>query len=561
MKTRWYKDAVIYQIYPKSFCDSNGDGIGDIRGIISKLDYIKSLGVDAVWISPMYKSPQEDNGYDVSDYYDIDPMYGTLDDFKELVKELKARDIKLIMDLVVNHTSSEHKWFIDSKSSKDSKYRDYYIWRKGKNNDGKTPPNNWTSRFSGTAWKYDENTNEWYLHLFTEGQPDLNWNNPKVRQEVVNICKFWLKLGVDGFRCDVITYIAKDQDFSDGKPHLALVGDEHFVMARPWHLYMKQLCNKIWSKYDTLIVAEGAGANYRNVYEATSEISKEFDSFITFEHLEVDYKYSFLPVKFNLPKFKKILRKWQQMPRECWPTLYLENHDQPRSVSRYIKNDKYREKGAKMLCVCMFFQRGTPYIFQGQEIGMTNCHFEFEEYRDGFIPMMEKTIKKIFPPLMPIAKKVLQNKARDNARTPMQWTNEKYAGFSDNIPWIKVNSNKDVINVDSQEKDKDSVLNFYRQVVAFRKNNIIVQDGAYIEYQKDNKDLYIYERRYDESSLFVICNFKGKNVKFRVPEALYYENSAKVLSNYDDSPILLNDCTLRPYETIVYTLKDAKEIF
>lgn len=561
MKTRWYKDAVIYQIYPKSFCDSNNDGIGDIRGIISKLDYIKSLGVDAVWISPMYKSPQEDNGYDVSDYYDIDPMYGTLDDFKELVKELKARDIKLIMDLVVNHTSSEHKWFIDSKSSKDSKYRDYYIWRKGKNNDGKTPPNNWTSRFSGPAWKYDENTNEWYLHLFTEGQPDLNWNNPKVRQEVVNICKFWLKLGVDGFRCDVITYIAKDQDFSDGKPHLALVGDEYFVMASPWHLYMKQLCNKIWSKYDTLIVAEGAGANYRNVYEATSEISKEFDSFITFEHLEVDYKYSFLPVKFNLPKFKKILRKWQQMPRECWPTLYLENHDQPRSVSRYIKNDKYREKGAKMLCVCMFFQRGTPYIFQGQEIGMTNCHFEFEEYRDGFVPMMEKTIKKIFPPLMPIAKKVLQNKARDNARTPMQWTGEKYAGFSDNTPWIKLNPNKDTINVASQEESKDSVLNFYRQVVAFRKNNIIVQDGAYIEYQKDNKDLYIYERRYDESSLFVICNFKGKNVKFRVPEALYYENSAKVLSNYEDSPMLLNDCTLRPYEAIVYTLKDAKEIF
>lgn len=561
MKTRWYKDAVIYQIYPKSFCDSNNDGIGDIRGIISKLDYIKSLGVDAVWISPMYKSPQEDNGYDVSDYYDIDPMYGTLDDFKELVKELKDRDIKLIMDLVVNHTSREHKWFIDSKSSKDSKYRDYYVWRKGKNNDGKTPPNNWTSRFSGTAWKYDENTNEWYLHLFTEGQPDLNWNNPKVRQEVVNICKFWLKLGIDGFRCDVITYIAKDQNFSDGKPHLALIGDEHFVMARPWHLYMKQLCNKIWSKYDTLIVAEGAGANYRNVYEATSEISKEFDSFITFEHLEVDYKYSFLPVKFNLPKFKKILRKWQQMPRECWPTLYLENHDQPRSVSRYIKNDKYREKGAKMLSVCMFFQRGTPYIFQGQEIGMTNCHFEFKEYRDGFVPMMEKTIKKIFPPLMPIAKKVLQKKARDNARTPMQWTNAKYAGFSDNTPWIKVNPNKDTINVSSQEESKDSILNFYRQVVAFRKNNIIVRDGAYIEYQKDNKDLYIYERRYDESSLFVICNFKGKNVKFRVPEALYYENSAKVLSNYDDSPILLNDCTLRPYETIVYTLKDAKEIF
>ncbi len=561
MKTRWYKDAVVYQIYPKSFCDSNGDGIGDIQGIISKLDYIKSLGVDAVWISPMYKSPQKDNGYDVSDYRDIDPMYGTLADFKQLVHELKKRDIKLIMDLVVNHTSSEHKWFVSSKSSLTSKYRDYYIWRKGRNNDGKTPPNNWTSRFSGSAWKYDETTNEWYLHLFTEDQPDLNWNNPRVREEVVNICKYWLKLGVDGFRCDVITYVAKDQKFKNGKPHLALVGDEYFVMAPPWHLYMKQLSNKIWNKYDTLIVAEGAGANYRNVYEATSEISNEFDSFITFEHLEVDYKYSFLPVKFNLPKFKRILRKWQQMPRECWPTLYLENHDQPRSTSRYIKDPKYAVEGAKMLCVCMQFQRGTPYIYQGQELGMTNCYFEWDEYRDGFVPMLEKTIKKIFPPLMPIAKKVLQNKARDNARTPMQWTDDKYAGFSTHEPWIKVNENKDTINVRKEENDPNSVLNFYRQVLEIRKNNEVIQNGAYIEYQKENSDLFIYERRYESKSFLVICNFKPKNVKFRVPKALYFENSAKIISNYQDSPMLLNDCTLRPYEAIVYCLDDAKEIF
>ncbi len=560
MKTRWYKDTVVYQIYPKSFCDSNGDGIGDINGIISKLDYIKSLGVDAVWISPMYKSPQADNGYDVSDYKDIDPMYGTMADFKRLVKELKARDIKLIMDLVVNHTSSKHKWFEESRSSKTNKYRDYYIWKKGRGKDGKCPPNNWTSRFSGPAWTYDETTKEWYLHLFTVDQPDLNWNNPKVRQEIVKICKYWLDLGVDGFRCDVITYVAKDQDFKNGKFHLALVGDEYFVMAPPWHLYMKQMCSKIWSKYDTLIVAEGAGANYRNVYEATSEITKEFDSFITFEHLEVDYKFSFLPVKFNLPKFKTIMRKWQQMPRECWPTLYLENHDQPRSVSRYIKDEKYHEEGAKMLAACLQLQRGTPYIYQGQEIGMTNCYFDWPEFKDGFVPMLEKTIKRIFPPLKPIAKKVLNKKGRDNARTPMQWNNKKYAGFSTVKPWIKVNENKQDINVEKQQDDPNSILNFYRQIVALRKNNPVIIDGAYIEYLKDDKNLYVYERRLDSKSYFVICNFKNKNVKLKLPKSLYYEDSKKLLGNYPDSYSSLNDCTLRPYEVIVYEATDAKEI-
>ena len=368
MKTGWYKDAVFYQIYPRSFCDSDGDGIGDIRGIISKLDYLKDLGVTAVWLSPVYKSPNDDNGYDISDYRDINPEFGTLDDWKEMIAGMHERGIKLVMDLVVNHTSDEHEWFKQSRSSKDNPYRDYYIWRKGKGKDGKRPPNNWTSRFTGSAWQYDAATGEWYLHLFSKKQPDLNWDNPKVRQEVADICNYWFELGVDGFRCDVITYISKAEGLPDGKfnpvmcgdehfvlgPHIheylneiyekawskydtmiVMCGDEHFVLGPHIHEYLNEIYEKAWSKYDTMIVGEAIGCKLTDAPMIIAEDRHELDSAITFELMDVDMKWSFFPVKFNLAKFKAVQSAWQALPKNCWNTLYYENHDQPRSITRY----------------------------------------------------------------------------------------------------------------------------------------------------------------------------------------------------------------------------------
>ncbi len=555
MKTRWYKDAVIYQIYPRSFCDGNGDGIGDIKGIISKLDYIKSLGVDAVWLSPVYKSPNDDNGYDISDYRDIMDEFGTLDEWKEMLDGMHARGIKLIMDLVVNHTSDEHAWFVESKNN-NSEYRDYYIWRNGRGKNGKKPPNNWTSNFVGPAWEYDEASGEWYLHLFSKKQPDLNWENPKVRQEVADICNYWFDLGVDGFRCDVITYISKTDGLPNGKLAIPFIGWEKYTMGPRYHQYIHELNQRSFSKYDSMTVGESIGINPDNAFESIDESVEELDSVFSFDHMGVDFRFNIFPKKFDLKKYKKILSRWQQLPKTCQPTIFLENHDQPRCLPRFVGEcmDK-RELAGMSLAASILFIRATPYIYQGQEIGMTNCVFEDNDYMDIMSIRVLQTLKKRFPILLPYARKVLNLRARDNARTPMQWTGGENAGFSTAKPWMKVNPNYTEINVEDSEKRQDSLLNFYRKALAYRKGKEVIINGDFALVNPKDKDVFAYSREYDGKRLLVICNYKNKRVKFKLPKNISFNKANLALSNYLDSLTTPKDTVLREYEALVYELE------
>lgn len=554
-KTRWYKDAIVYQIYPRSFCDSNGDGIGDIRGIISKLDYLRDLGVTCVWLSPCYKSPNADNGYDISNYRDIMDEFGTLEDWQEMIDGMHARGIKLVMDLVVNHTSDEHEWFVQSRSSKDNPYRDYYIWKKGKGKDGKKPPNNWTSRFTGSAWEYDETTGEFYLHLFHKKQPDLNWDNPKVRQEVVDICNYWFEKGVDGFRCDVITYISKDNRFLNGKFNPATCGDEHFVIGPNYHEYIHEINQKSWSLYDTMTVGEGQGITVDNAHEVVAEEREELDCVFTFEHqTQVDSFLTTVPKKFSLRKWKEVFSNWQALPDSCWNSLYIENHDYSRALPRYGKLT-YREKVAKMLAISINFLKGTPYIYQGQEIGMTNyAHMGRKEYKDVVSTRIYDTVKKIAPFALPIVVWALNKKARDHARTPMQWSDEKNAGFTTGEPWMVVNPNYVDINVKQALEDKDSIWYFYQKVNKFRLGNEIIKNGTYKQYYPKDKKLWVYERAYNGKKYVVLANYTDKKAKFKLPKELEYNYCKVVMHNYDNDKIVLNDMTLQPYEAIVFEL-------
>lgn len=554
-RTRWYKDAIIYQIYPRSFKDSDGDGTGDIRGIIEKLDYLKDLGINAVWLSPCYKSPNDDNGYDISDYRDIMDEFGTLADWEEMVKGMHDRGIKLIMDLVVNHSSDEHKWFIESRKSKDNPYRDYYIWRKGKGRDGKKPPNNWTSRFGGSAWEYDKTTDEWYLHLFTKKQPDLNWDNPKVRKEVQDICKFWLDKGVDGFRCDVITYISKAEGLPDGKWNPAIRGDEHFSPGPNIHKYLNELNQKVLSKYDCMTVGETPNVTVEQGLQYVSEDRNELDTVFIFEHIECNQFMRLLPRKFSLKRFRKVLFKWQYgLKGKGWNSLYLENHDQPRSIPTFASDLRYRKQAAKMLAISMHMLEGTPYIYQGQEIGMTNCPFEPDEYKDVMVKMLMDVVKYV-PFLKSIALKVLKKRARDHSRTPMQWNSGKNAGFTDgDETWIKVNPNYKEINVEESLKDPDSIYNFYKKLIAYRKGNQIIRNGALKGHFTGSNKLFCYERWWEGERLFVLCNFKPYEVNFTLPKDMTFKKSELVLHNYDYKR-KLEDMTLKPYEGMVFELK------
>lgn len=557
IRTQWYKDAVIYQIYPRSFMDSNGDGIGDIRGIISKLDYIKDLGVNAVWLSPCYKSPNDDNGYDISDYRDIMEEFGTLDDWKEMIDGMHIRGIKLIMDLVVNHTSDEHFWFKESKKSKDNPYRDYYIWRKGRGKNGKKPPNNWTSRFGGTAWKYDETTKEWYLHIWSEKQPDLNWDNPKVRQEVQDIVRYWLDLGVDGFRCDVITYISKtinkDGSLPNGKYRIGIRGDEMFTHGPHIHEYLHELNHKVLSQYDCMTVGEAAGVNIEQGLLYTQEDREELDTVFQFEHVESDMFMQVIPKKFNLPKFKSIMTKWQQgLYQKGWNSIYLENHDQPRSLPRFVGNyGEKRKEAAKMLAMCILLMQGCPYVYQGQEIGMTNYHFKsVDEMRDNLALNIYKMIK-VIPFGKAIFLKIMQKRSRDLGRLPMQWSSEENAGFTSGNSWAVINPNYKTINVKEAEEDSNSILAFYKAVIAFRKGNDIVRNGTFVEYNNENKDLFIYERNHQGKRLFVILNFKNKKVQFKLPKGYSYHSAKLQLSNYNIDRTL-QDMYLNEYEALCF---------
>ncbi len=552
MRKTWYKEGVVYQIYPRSFKDSNNDGIGDIRGIIEKLDYLKDLGVDIVWLSPVYKSPNDDNGYDISDYKDIMDDFGTLDDWKEMIKGLHERGIKLIMDLVVNHTSDEHYWFQESKKSVHNPYRNYYIWRKGR---GKKKPNNWSSFFTGSAWEYDKTTDEYYLHLFGKKQPDLNWDNPKVREEIKGIIRYWLDLGVDGFRCDVINVISKNARFPNGRPRLGLIGSEYYINGVHVHEYLHEIYEDVLSHYDCFTVGETVFVSPKEALKYVDENNGELSMLFHFEHMGVDNIYKWFIRPFKLKRLKKILSKWQYaINGKGWNTLYLENHDQPRIVSRWGDDKKYRVESAKMLATMMYFAQGTPFIYQGQEIGMTNPYFtDLSQYRD----VETLNIYKLGRNKLHLSHKRMMKKfqymSRDNARTPMQWNEEEHAGFSKSEPWIEVNKNYQEINVEKAISDENSIYHYYKKIISLRKQHEIIIYGDYKEHYKRHKDLYVYERNLNNEKLLVIASFTEKPVMFILPEKIKYDKVTLLLSNYeaDDD---IDAFYTRPYEARVYLL-------
>lgn len=549
MKTRWYKDAVVYQIYPRSFMDSNGDGIGDLKGITQKVDYIKDLGVDAVWLSPCYKSPNDDNGYDISNYRDIMDEFGTLSDWEEMLNAFHSRGIKVIMDLVVNHTSDEHKWFEESRKSKDNPYRDYYIWRDGKGKDKKTPPNDWKACFGGSAWEYDETTEQFYLHLFSRKQPDLNWENPKVRKEVQDICNFWFEKGVDGFRCDVITYISKPDNLYNAKQSEVVVGPR-------WKQYINELCQSSWDKYDTLIVGEAAGIDYNRACEITKEGNNLLDMLFHFEHVSALPVCSFSQKFTFLRPFKKVLSKWQGLPDNCWGAVYYENHDQPRSLPRFAPTGKNRVMAAKSLAVSLLFQKGTPFIYQGQELGMTNCDYKKEDYRDiQTVNKMNSIEKMPFGKLiLPVVMFFYKRYARDNARTPMQWDSTKNAGFTTGKPWAKVNDNYTEINAAEELQNPDSVLNFYKKVLKIRKEYAdVIRDGKYIPINIKNNNIFSYIRDNGKQKLLIICSLSPKSVYFK-PKTDLNVKTRLVISNTKNPPALCEKMHLKPCECAVYEL-------
>ena len=555
MDKKWWKESVVYQIYPRSFCDSNGDGIGDLRGIISKLDYLEELGVDVLWLSPIYKSPNDDNGYDISDYRDIMDEFGTLDDFDELLTKAHEHHLKIMLDLVVNHTSDEHKWFMESRSSKDNPYRDYYIWEKGK--DG-NPPNNWDSNFSGSAWEYDETTDMYYLHLFSTKQPDLNWRNEKVREEVYDLMKWWLDKGIDGFRMDVINMISKVKGYPDGKP---IPGSKYgdrlpYVMNGPHvHEYLQEMNHRVLSKYDLITVGEAPCTSVEDAQKYTGFDRDELNMVFTFEHMDVDGDNGFkwTDKKPDLVELKRVFSKWQTgLDGVGWNSLYLNNHDQPRMVSRFGDDGKYWKESAKMLAICLHMMQGTPYIYQGEEIGMKNIKLRsIEECNDieAINAYKEYTSDgRISPEDM---MRYINKKGRDNARTPMQWNDTPNAGFTTGNPWFTVNPNYKEVNVAEQEKDPDSILNFYKRLIQVRKEYPIIVYGSYKLLYPDHKTAFVYERMLENEKLFVACNFSAEELEVEVPEEFVQNDAELLISNYPEVKIS-EKLLLRPYEARVY---------
>lgn len=552
---QWYKEMAVYQIWPRSFCDGNGDGIGDLWGVLSKLDYIKSLNVDAIWFSPLYPSPNADFGYDISDYVDIHPDYGNLEVFRQVLDEAHKRELRVFMDLVVNHSSDEHRWFKESRKSRDNPYHDYYFWRPGRVVGKKRlPPNNWTSIFEGGAWEYDRNLDEYYLHLFAKKQPDLNMDNPKVRREVKEIMRFWLDMGVDGFREDVITYISKAPGLPDAYPKLPAANGMKYYSNRPRvHDYLKEFKRDVLDYYDCFTVGESPMTTPEIALRYISEgPDKVLDEMIGFSHMEADcFLTDMVQRPFNLVKMKKAFTQWQtKLEGKAWNALYIENHDHPRIISRYGSERYHRESG-KMLAAMYILQRGTPFVYQGQEIGMLNlCLPSVNMYQD----VMTKNNARIASRFLP-RKKVLelvQKSSRDSARTPMQWTGGRNAGFSTGVPWFFVNDNYKQINVEEQEKDEDSLLNFYRKLLKFRKEHPIAIYGTYRELMPESRKLYVYERSYQGKRLLVICSFTAEQVRFEAPEGTELSEGTAVLSNYDFNYIISNGFTTRPYELRVY---------
>lgn len=550
MKKTWWKEAVVYQIYPRSFKDSTGNGVGDLKGITSKLDYLKELGVDVIWLSPIYKSPNDDNGYDISDYQDIMDEFGTMEDFDEMLFEAHKRGLRIVMDLVVNHTSDEHRWFMESRKSKDNPYRDYYIWREPKE-DG-SAPNNWGACFGGSTWEYDEQTKMYYLHLFSKKQPDLNWDNPTVRKEVFDMMTWWCEKGIDGFRMDVISMISKTEKMPDGVV-TDFYGDfsPYCIHGPHVHEYLKEMNQKVLSKYDIMTVGETAGVTTEQAKLYAGEDAGELNMVFQFEHVESDKKYGkWTDEKVPLTTLKKIMSRWQtELYAKAWNSLFWDNHDQPRAVSRFGDDrPEYREVSAKMLATCLHMMQGTPYIYQGEELGMTNYPFETPaDFRDiESIHAYEEWCEsgevshELFWPC-------ITNKSRDNARTPVQWDDSENAGFTTGTPWIKVNPNYKEINAKAELADPNSVFHYYQKLISLRKETPIIIYGKYELLMENNEELYVYTRTFENEKLLVVCSFIDKEVEFQIPEE--FENADCLISNLENT--YTGKVLLKPYEAFV----------
>lgn len=551
MSKAWWKSSVIYQIYPRSFADSNGDGIGDLNGITEHLDYIKELGVDVIWLSPIYQSPNDDNGYDISDYQAIMKEFGTMEDFDRMLSEMHKRGLKLVMDLVVNHSSDEHRWFMESRKSKDNPYRDYYIWKDPK--DGKEP-NNWGSCFSGSAWEFDPETEMYYLHMFSKKQPDLNWENETVRKEVFDMMTWWCEKGVDGFRMDVISMISKDQAYLDGVAHDGLYGDPSpYVCNGPRvHEFLQEMNQKVLSKYDLITVGEAAGVTIDEAKKYANLDGRELNMVFQFEHMgTVQGEYGkWTTERVQMPKLRAVMNKWQnELEGVAWNSLYWDNHDQPRAVSRFGNDGPmYREVSAKMIATCLHMMKGTPYIYQGEEIGMTNAYFKsIDDYQD--IEVLNAYKELVQGGFMEEEDFLdcLKAVSRDNARTPMQWDDSENAGFTTGTPWLKVNENYHMINAKAALADKNSVFYYYQKLIQLRKSYDVIIDGVFVGLLEDNDDIYAYERRLGDQRLLVACNFTGNEVPCDLFQGVSGE---ELISNYKCH----KDGVLKPYEARVVLL-------
>lgn len=554
----WWKESVVYQIYPRSFKDTNGDGIGDLKGITEKLDYLKDLGVDVIWLSPVYESPNDDNGYDISNYCEIMDEFGTMADWEELLSQMHKRGMKLMMDLVVNHSSDEHKWFQESRKSKDNPYRDYYIWRPAK--DGKEP-NNWESFFSGSAWQYDEQTGEYYLHLFSKKQPDLNWENPKVREEVYDLMTFWLEKGIDGFRMDVINLISKVPGLPDGEPQEGKTyasGAPYYMNGPRIHEFLQEMNQQVLSKYDIMTVGEMPGVDTEEAQKYTGADRNELNMVFQFEHMDLDSgptgKWDLRPL--NLLDLKQTFTKWQKgLEGSGWNSLYLNNHDQPRMVSRFGDDGEYWLESAKMLGTFLHMLQGTPYIYQGEELGMTNVQFDsIEDYKD--IETLNMYKEKVDAGVAP--EQIMQSiyaKGRDNARTPMQWDESENAGFTTGTPWISVNPNYREINAAKQVDDPNSIFHYYKKLIELRKQHEIIVYGDYDLLLPEHPTIYAYTRILADGKLLVILNFSSEHTLFELPEECSYKTQELLIGNYDvDQKESIEKIELKPYEARVYRL-------
>ena len=555
MNEKWWKNAVVYQIYPRSFKDSNGDGIGDLEGIYEKLDYLAELGIDVIWMSPVYKSPNDDNGYDISDYQDIMDDFGTMDDFDRVLKKAHSLNIKIMMDLVVNHTSDEHKWFIESKKSKDNPYHDYYMWADPDKNGN--PPNRWESCFSGSAWEYVESVGQFYLHSFSRKQPDLNWDNPKVREEVFKMMTWWCDKGIDGFRMDVISMISKYPGLPDGPENGNGYTGNTSCDGPNIHKYLREMNEKVLSKYRLITVGECPGVNAEQAKKYANIDGSELDMIFQFEHvsgsaLKPCHHGKWDGEAMTMPELRANFTKWQKDLEGCaWNSLFLSNHDQPRCVSRFGNDsEQYRELSAKMLATMTHFQKGTPYVYQGEELGMTNAYMEnIADYRDieSLNAYKELTKKENIPAetVMGYIKAV----GRDNARTPMQWDASDNGGFTSGTPWLQVNKNYKTINAAAQVNDPDSVFAYYKKLIALRHTNEVMVNGVYDVLIPDHPQIYAYTRTLGDKQLLVLCNDSDTNAA--IPAELQEKiHAAKniLIQNYKDT----DESTLRPYEAVVY---------